>query len=204
MSCLESLPTNITRPSELIWRSVRRRSGASLLLSYLAHLYHQAELLSPEETQSWMAQDKIWSYGDLKLEARSGSSNTAPPPPSPSRPFPTQRTPVESTRTKVKRKTTPRTPEAKKQTIWARMEEPDAVMEDLESLCARIITVAREIHHHIKIQESMLQTIRDLIECLTWSKLVDAVQTTLTNSNWIQEHEATERRLNREVTSLQI
>lgn len=50
----------------------------------------------------------------------------------------------------------------------------------------------------------MLQTIDDLLGCSTRSKLVDAVQAALTNSNRIQELEAMERRLNREEVTMQI
>ena len=62
---------------------------------------------------------------------------------------------------------------------------------------------AREIQHHISIREEVLETISDLVGCSTRSKLVDAVRLALTNSNRIQELEATERRLIREKEVLQ-
>lgn len=76
-------------------------------------------------------------------------------------------------------------------------------MDDPYSPCTRIIVAAREIQHHISIRENMLETIGDLVGCSTRSKLIDAVQMALTNSNRIQELEATERKLNWEKVALQ-
>ena len=104
----------------------------------------------------------------------------------------------------MKRKTTLRTPEGEKRGARARLAEPEVTGEgDLDSPCARIIVAAREIQHHISIREEMLETISDLVGYSTRSKLVDAVRLALTNSNRIQELEATERRLIREKKGLQ-
>jgi hypothetical protein len=104
----------------------------------------------------------------------------------------------------VKRKTTPRTPEGEKRGARARLVEPEVTdVGDPDSPCARIIVAAREIQHHISIRDEMLDTISDLVGCSTRSKLVDAVKLALTNSNRIQELEATERRLIREKEALQ-
>ena len=73
---------------------------------------------------------------------------------------------------------------------------------DPDSPYARIIVAAREIQHHISIREEMLETISDLVGCSTRSKLVDAVQLALTNSNRIQERETTECRLMQEKEEL--
>jgi hypothetical protein len=53
------------------------------LSSYLAHLYHQEELLSQDEVRSWESQNKIWSYGDTDSEDGSGESDSDQPEPSP-------------------------------------------------------------------------------------------------------------------------
>ena len=81
--------------SELIVKLLKSlpRAKSTPLSSYLAHLYHQEELLSPEEIRSWTAQDKIWSYGDTESDAGSGESDPDPGELSPVRPPPSQQSP---------------------------------------------------------------------------------------------------------------
>ena len=71
--------------SELISKLLKSlpRAKNTPLSSYLAHLYHQTELLSPDELRGWTAQDKIWRYSDSELEAGTGDSDLGPPEPSP-------------------------------------------------------------------------------------------------------------------------
>ena len=184
--------------------TVRPTQAGTPLSSYLAHLYHQFELLSQEEVKSWTAQDKIWSYGDTESEADIGESESDQREQSPDQPPPTQQTPIRPIRAGVKRKHTPRTPEGETRGTQARRVEPELDgMDDPETPCIRIIAAAREVHHHISIREYMLEAISDLVGCSTRSKLVDAVQTALTNSNRIRELEATERRLTQKKKALQ-
>ena len=192
--------------SELITKLLKSlpRAKSTPLSSYLAHLYHQAELLSPDELRGWTAQDKIWKYGDSESETGAGDSDSDPPAPSPVQPSQAQHTPEKPIRAGVKRKTTPRTPEGEKRSARARLVEPAVTDEgDPDSPCARIIVAAREIQHRISIRDEMLETISDLVGCSTRSKLVEAVELALTNSNRIRELEATERRLTREKEALQ-
>ena len=187
--------------SELISKLLKSlpKAKSTPLSSYLAHLYHQEELLSPEEVRSWTAQDKIWSYGDTESDAGSGESEADQPESSPIRP--SQQTPVAPTRTGVKRKSTPRTPEGETRGTRPRLAEAD-LLDDPESPCARIIVAAREVHHHISIRENMLERISDLVGCATRSRLVECVEAALTNSNRIRELEETERRLTKEKATL--
>ena len=175
------------------------KAKSTPLSSYLVHLYHQEELLHPEELRSWTAQEKIWSYGDTDSDAESGESEPDQPEPSPTQHSPAKQTPT--TRVGVKRKSTPRTPEGEQRGVRARLADAEG-MEDPETPCSRIILAVREVQHHIDIRESMLESIGDLVGCSTRSKLVDAVQAALTNSNRIRELEEAEARLTRDKTAL--
>ena len=85
--------------SELISKLLKSlpKAKSTSLSSYLAHLYHQTELLSPDELRGWTAQDKIWRYGDSESEAGTGDSDSGPPELSPVQPSQLQHTPEKPT-----------------------------------------------------------------------------------------------------------
>ena len=97
--------------------------------SYLAHLYHQTELLSPDELLGWAAHDKIWKYGDTESEEGTGDSDSSPPELDSVQQTQVQQTPERPARKGVKRKTTPRTPEGERSAARARRKETEATGE---------------------------------------------------------------------------